>query len=78
MDLLAKEILKDVNLDEISAKASKPKNPVDHWSPPVLLERAAYLRKLAKHGPDVIHTQRAVGYSLRLPDLEGQADPDDA
>jgi mannose-6-phosphate isomerase-like protein (cupin superfamily) len=50
MDLLAKEILKDVNLDEISAKASKPKNPVDHWSPPVLLERAAYLRKLAKHG----------------------------
>lgn len=39
----------------------------------------AYVRrKLAKHGPDVIHTQRAVGYSLRLPDLEGQADPDDA
>ena len=34
----------------------------------------AYVRrKLAKHGPDVIHTQRAVGYSLRLPDLEGQA-----
>ena len=34
----------------------------------------AYLRrKLAKYGPDVIHTQRAVGYSLRLPDLEGQA-----
>jgi two-component system, OmpR family, response regulator len=28
----------------------------------------AYLRrKLAGHGPDVIHTQRAVGYSLRLP-----------
>jgi two-component system OmpR family response regulator len=28
----------------------------------------AYLRrKLARHGPDVIHTQRAVGYSLRLP-----------
>jgi two-component system OmpR family response regulator len=38
----------------------------------------AYVRrKLARHGPDVIHTQRAVGYSLRLPDLEGQADPDD-
>src|ERR1700733_7329167 len=50
MDLLAKEILKDVNLDEVSAKTSEPKNPVDHWSPPVLLERAAYLRKLAKHG----------------------------
>jgi two-component system, OmpR family, response regulator len=28
----------------------------------------AYLRrKLATYGPDVIHTQRAVGYSLRLP-----------
>jgi two-component system, OmpR family, response regulator len=28
----------------------------------------AYLRrKLAAHGPDVIHTQRGVGYSLRLP-----------
>jgi len=28
----------------------------------------AYLRrKLAEHGPDVIHTQRGVGYSLRLP-----------
>ena len=39
----------------------------------------AYVRrKLAKYGPDVIHTQRAVGYSLRLPDLEGQAGPDDS
>ena len=39
----------------------------------------AYVRrKLARYGPDVIHTQRAVGYSLRLPDLEGQAGPDDA
>jgi two-component system, OmpR family, response regulator len=39
----------------------------------------AYLRrKLARYGPDVIHTQRAVGYSLRLPDLEGQAAIDDA
>ena len=28
----------------------RPKNPVDHWSPAVLLERAAYLRKMAKHG----------------------------
>jgi len=39
----------------------------------------AYLRrKLASYGPDVIHTQRAVGYSLRLPDLEGQAGTHDA
>jgi len=36
----------------------------------------AYLRrKLAGYGPDVIHTQRAVGYSLRLP-REGLADAD--
>jgi two-component system OmpR family response regulator len=28
----------------------------------------AYVRrKLAQHGPDVIHTQRGIGYSLRLP-----------
>jgi len=36
----------------------------------------AYLRrKLAGYGPDVIHTQRAVGYSLRLP-RKGSADAD--
>ena len=39
----------------------------------------AYLRrKLAQHGPDVIHTQRGVGYSLRLPRPGEQAGPDDA
>ncbi len=50
MDLLSREILKDVNLDDVSPKTIQAKNPVDHWSPAVLLERAAYLRKLAKHG----------------------------
>lgn len=50
MDLLSREILKDVNLGEVNPKAAAPKNPVDHWSPAILLERAAYLRKLAKHG----------------------------
>jgi mannose-6-phosphate isomerase-like protein (cupin superfamily) len=50
MDLLSREILKDVNLDDVSPKAKVPKSFVDHWSPAVLLERAAYLRKLAKHG----------------------------
>jgi two-component system, OmpR family, response regulator len=37
-------------------------------------------RKLASDGPDLIHTQRAVGYSLRLPrpsDLNGPSDPND-
>jgi len=36
----------------------------------------AYLRrKLAEYGPDVIHTQRGIGYSLRLP---RPGEPDDA
>ena len=36
----------------------------------------AYLRrKLAQYGPDVIHTQRGVGYSLRLPRPGEQASP---
>jgi two-component system OmpR family response regulator len=39
----------------------------------------AYLRrKLAQYGPDVIHTQRGVGYSLRLPRPGGPATADDA
>ncbi len=50
MDRIANEILRDVSLDEIEPKQKKPANPVDHWTPPVLLERAAYLRKLAKAG----------------------------
>jgi mannose-6-phosphate isomerase-like protein (cupin superfamily) len=50
MERIAKEILKDMNLDEVAPKQGAPKNPVDHWTPPLLLERAAYLRKLAKHG----------------------------
>jgi two-component system OmpR family response regulator len=38
----------------------------------------AYLRrKLARHGPDVIHTQRGVGYSLRLPRPGDPGDGDD-
>jgi mannose-6-phosphate isomerase-like protein (cupin superfamily) len=49
MDRLAKEILKDVALEGIAPKAPK-QNPVDHWSPAILLERAAYLKKLAKFG----------------------------
>ena len=38
----------------------------------------AYLRrKLARYGPDVIHTQRAIGYCLRLPGPEDEASGDD-
>jgi mannose-6-phosphate isomerase-like protein (cupin superfamily) len=50
MDRVAKEILKDVALEGVMPKPRGPKNPVDHWSPAVLLERAAYLRKMAKFG----------------------------
>jgi len=52
MDDLAKQILKDIVLDEIKPKAkqSGPRNPVDHWSPAILLERAAYLKKMARYG----------------------------
>jgi mannose-6-phosphate isomerase-like protein (cupin superfamily) len=52
MDHLAKQILKDVALEEIAPKAVHPGpgNPVDHWSPAILLERGAYLKKMAKFG----------------------------
>jgi two-component system OmpR family response regulator len=38
----------------------------------------AYLRrKLTEHGPDVIHTQRSVGYRLRLPHPDNPATTDE-
>ena len=49
MDYLAKEILKDVSLEDIAPKAHK-RSPVDHWTPAILLERAAYLRRMATYG----------------------------
>jgi mannose-6-phosphate isomerase-like protein (cupin superfamily) len=50
MERMEKAILRDVNLDEVAPRSKVATNPVDHWSPAVLLERAAYLRKMAKHG----------------------------
>ena len=50
MERIEKAILRDIELDDIAPKPQPPKAPVDHWSPAVLLERAAYLRKMAKHG----------------------------
>ena len=50
MERMEKAILKDVSLDELGPRPQKPKNPVDHWSHAVLLERGAYLRKMAKFG----------------------------
>jgi quercetin dioxygenase-like cupin family protein len=49
MHNLAKEILKDFSLEEIAPKTQK-RSPVDHWTPAILLERAAYLRKMARYG----------------------------
>jgi hypothetical protein len=49
MDNLAKPILKDVALEEIAPRVQKV-SPVDHWSPAILLERAAYLKKMARYG----------------------------
>ena len=49
MDELAKQILKDLALEEIAPRVQK-RSPVDHWSPAILLERAAYLKKMARYG----------------------------
>ena len=35
---------------EVAPPQTKSNNPSDHWSPAVLLERAEYLHKLARHG----------------------------
>ena len=50
MERIVKEILKDVALEGVTPKLREPKNPVDHWAHAVLLERVAYLRKMAKYG----------------------------
>jgi len=50
MERIEKAILRDAALDQIEPKPQRQRNPVDHWTQAVLLERAAYLRKLAKHG----------------------------
>ncbi len=56
MERLSREILKELlpaEKETVPRPASKPalSHPhLDHWSPAILLERAAYLRKLAKQG----------------------------
>jgi mannose-6-phosphate isomerase-like protein (cupin superfamily) len=58
MDGFEKEIWKQILPPEkevipraAKSRPSKDDPPhADHWSQPILLERAAYLRKLAKHG----------------------------
>ena len=56
MDRLSQEILKELLPAEKeiapphATKPAKNQPYLDHWSSAILLERAAYLRKLAKHG----------------------------
>jgi mannose-6-phosphate isomerase-like protein (cupin superfamily) len=55
MDRLSQEILKELlpvekEVVPVVAGGGKLAGKLDHWSPAVLLERAAYLRKLARHG----------------------------
>ena len=49
MDILSRQILSEIAVDD---PAPKPRieSPADHWTPAILLERAAYLKGLAKHG----------------------------
>jgi len=49
MDNLPSKILRDVVLEEIAPRTQKL-SPADHWSPAILLERAAYLKKMARYG----------------------------
>ena len=49
MDRLAKEILKDIALEEITPRVVA-RSLVDHWPSAILLERASYLKKLARFG----------------------------
>ena len=50
MKRMEKTMAPEVVPDEPAPRAQGPKGPVDHWSPAVLLERGAYLRKMAKLG----------------------------
>ncbi len=50
MERIEKAILQDVVLDGLGPAPQKPRDPVDHWPLAVLLERAAYLRRMAKLG----------------------------
>jgi mannose-6-phosphate isomerase-like protein (cupin superfamily) len=50
MDRYEKILEQAVGGEMPAPKPERERNPVDHWTPAVLLERGAYLKKLAKHG----------------------------
>lgn len=47
---LAKEILREIAHDDVIPESSERRGLADHWASPVLLERGAYLRKMAAAG----------------------------
>jgi mannose-6-phosphate isomerase-like protein (cupin superfamily) len=55
-DTLSKQILKEINPELPGPQVPRKKAgkdgaaQLDHWSPAILMERGAYLSKLAKHG----------------------------
>ena len=51
MDISSKQILKVIDPEPPGPRVSQNEAPphLDHWSPAILLERAAYLSKLARH-----------------------------
>jgi mannose-6-phosphate isomerase-like protein (cupin superfamily) len=49
VDAFAKNILKEAVVED-PVPVIRDRNPVDHWTRAILLERAAYLRKMAAHG----------------------------
>jgi mannose-6-phosphate isomerase-like protein (cupin superfamily) len=87
MDLFSKEILKELLPpepdDDVLAATSRagkqsPPGYLDHWSAAVLLERAAYLRKLARNG-DGAESETLKEYPrhcamLSFRDRDGQAE----
>jgi mannose-6-phosphate isomerase-like protein (cupin superfamily) len=50
MERISESILRAVIGDEPPPPKKKRRDPAQHWTPAVLLERAAYLRKLARAG----------------------------
>jgi mannose-6-phosphate isomerase-like protein (cupin superfamily) len=56
MDHISKTLLNDAlqKINGVSTPVTTPKprnqNPADHWTPTILMERAAYLRKMAENG----------------------------
>jgi quercetin dioxygenase-like cupin family protein len=55
MDDISKALLKEILPQEKEVplpapRAIRPAGSADHWSQPVLLERTAYLRKMARYG----------------------------